>query len=287
MTGCSPRVAAIHDLSGIGRCSLTVIIPILAVMGVEPCPVPTAVLSTHTGGFGDPALFDLTNFVTPCMNHWKQIGVKFDCIYSGFLANEMQTEQVEAFIGAWPEALAVVDPVLGDDGKSYRTCTPALTAKMRGLIKKADLITPNMTEACILLNQEYTAASVGREAARSMLVRLSEKGPRMVVVIGAQVSPGVISNIGYDRSNNSFWRVDCSYTPIRYPGVGDVFSSVLVGGLLTGDSLPLAITRATRFIELAASTAFGYNSPRREGVMLEKSLPWLVQRQICTGYEPL
>lgn len=287
MESCLPRVAAIHDLSGLGRCSLKVILPILAAMGVEPCPVPTAVLSSHTGGFGEPAMNDLTDFVGACMRHWQQLGTKLDCVYSGFLANERQAKQVADFFKAWPGARKVVDPVLGEDGRRYRTCTPGLIESMRALVTKADLITPNVTEADILLRMEYSAASLGRDKARSMLARLSEQGPRQVVITGAQVEPGRLCNIGYDRENSAFWRVDCGFLPVTYPGAGDAFASVLVGGLLTGDSLPLAMARATRFTELAGSTAFGYNTPKREGVLLEKALPWLVQRQTCMGYETL
>ncbi len=287
MTNRSPRVAAIHDLSGFGRCSLSVVLPILAAMGVQPCPVPTAVLSTHTGGFGNPVMHDLTDFVSPCLEHWKTLRIEFDCIYSGFLASERQAAQVEEFIKVWPKALAVVDPVMGDDGKLYRTCTPPLITKMAELVRHADIITPNMTEACILLRESFISASVGRDKARSMLVRLSEKGPQYVVITGAAVVPGKVSNIGYDRGNNAFWRVDCDYVPVSYPGTGDSFASVLVGGLLTGDSLPLAMARASRFVEIAVSTAYGYNCEPREGVMIEKALPWLIERNTIRGYEPL
>lgn len=287
MTSRSPRVAAIHDLSGFGRCSLTVVIPILAAMGVQTCPVPTAVLSTHTGGFGDPAMRDLTDFVTPCLRHWDKLGIDFDCIYSGFLASEQQAAQVSEFIKTWPNALAVVDPVMGDDGKPYRTVTDALISKMSHLVKEADLITPNLTEACMLLREDYTTTAIGRDKARSMLVRLSEKGPSLVVITDVIVTPGKVSNIGYDREHNAFWRTDCGFLPANYPGIGDVFASVLVGGLLTGDSLPLAMSRATRFVEIAVRTAYGYNCEPREGVMIEKSLPWLIEKNTVVDYEPL
>jgi pyridoxine kinase len=256
-------------------------------MGVQPCPVPTAVLSTHTGGFGSPVFEDLTDFVTPCMNHWKSLNIDFDCIYSGFLASERQAEQVGEFIKSWPDALAVVDPVMGDDGKPYKTYSPQLIAKTSELIKSADVITPNMTEVCLLLKEEYSNAPLGRDKARSLLVRLSEKGPDIVAITSAVVVPGKTSNIGYDRASNAFWRVDCDYLPVSYPGTGDIFASVLVGGLLTGDSLPIAIARASRFVELAVNTAYGYNSDRREGVMIEKALPWLMQKGTVTGYVPL
>lgn len=287
MTNRSPRVAAIHDLSGFGRCSLTVVIPVLAAMGVQPCPVPTAVFSTHTGGFGTPAMHDLTDFVTPCMEHWKNLRLSFDCIYSGFLASERQADQVEAFIKTWPDALAVVDPVMGDDGRPYRTYTPDMIRKTAGLVKSADLITPNMTEACILLGDTFTNAALGRDRARSMLVRLSEKGPATVVITGASVMPGKVSNIGYSREGNAFWRVDYDFIPASYPGTGDLFASVLVGGILTGDSLPLAMARASEFVGIAVRTAYGYNSEPRDGVMVEKSLPWLMGNNTITGYEPL
>lgn len=287
MTDRSPRVAAIHDLSGVGRCSLAVVMPILAAMGVQTCPVPTAVLSAHTGGFGDPVLRDLTDFVTPCLDHWKSLKLSFDCVYSGFLASERQAGQVGDFIKAWPDALAVVDPVIGDNGRPYRTLTPPLIAKMSNLVREADLITPNMTEACILLGIQYTAEAIGRDRARSMLVRLSEKGPALVAVTGVSILPGRISNIGYDRAHNAFWRVDCAYLPASYPGTGDVFSSVLVGGLLTGDSLPMAIARASRFVEIASAAAYGYSCDPREGVMVEKALPWLIEQNTIVGYEPL
>lgn len=287
MTDRSPRVAAIHDLSGFGRCSLSVIIPILAAMGVQTCPVPTAVLSTHTGGFGEPVMRDLADFVPACLEHWRKLKIEFDCIYSGFLASENQALDVGEYIKSWPGALAVVDPVMGDNGKSYRTVTPQLISKMCGLVKEADLITPNLTEACILLGDAFVTTALGRDKARSMLVRLSEKGPNFVVITGAAVVPGKISNIGYDREHNAFWRVDCKFLPVSYPGTGDIFASVLVGGLLTGDSLPTAMARASKFVEIAVATAYGYNCEPREGVMLEKSIPWLTGNNTIVGYEPL
>lgn len=287
MVSRSKRVAAIHDLSGFGRCSLTVVIPILSALGVQPCPVPTAVLSTHTGGFGNVCMRDLTDFVTPCLNHWKSLDLDFDCIYSGFLASAEQAFQVEEYIKAWPNALSCVDPVLGDEGKIYKTITKELISKMKELITKADMITPNMTEASILLSEDYNNTPIGRDKARSMLVRLSEKGPSLVIITGVCVVPGRISNIGYDKDNNAFWRVDSELLPINYPGTGDVFSSVLLGSLLTGDCLPLAMARASRFVEIAVSTAYGYNCEPREGIMIEKSLPFLMKENIVTGYTPL
>ena len=125
-----PRVAAIHDLSGFGRCSLTVILPVLSAMKVQVCPVVTAVLSTHTGGLGDVVVQDLTGMLKPTLEHYKRLGIGFECVYSGWLGSEEQVGLCLDYFKAWPDALAVVDPVMGDHGKPYRTSTGAMIAQM-------------------------------------------------------------------------------------------------------------------------------------------------------------
>ena len=125
------RVAAIHDLSGFGRCSLSVIMPTLSAMGIQVCPVPTAILSSHTGGLGEVEFRDLTDFILPCLEHYKRLELEFECIYSGFLGSEEQIDHCLAFIHTYPNALAVVDPVMGDHGKAYRTYTGAMCERMR------------------------------------------------------------------------------------------------------------------------------------------------------------
>lgn len=281
------RVAAIHDMSGFGRCSLTVILPVLSVMGVQACPVPTAVLSTHTGGFGEVSCRDLTDFISPCLRHWRQIGIAFDCIYSGFLCSERQIHNVTEFFEAYPNALKVVDPVMGDHGKAYKTISPEIRAEMASLVAQADIITPNLTEACMLLGTAYPSEPISRHTAKSWLARLSEIGPDTVVITGVPLAEGRIFNLGYDKRHNSYWCVACDYVPVSYPGTGDIYASVLVGSLLTGDSLPLAMERATRFLEVAIKTTYSYGTDPREGVMLESALPWLIGRNILCGYSSL
>jgi pyridoxine kinase len=195
-----PRAAAIHDLSSVGRCSLSVILPVLSVLKVQVCPIPTAVLSTHTGGFGDVSFNDLTGFISESLLHFKRIGINFDCVYSGFLGNEHQIDSVMEFLMSYPKALKVVDPVMGDNGKSYRTCTPALQKGMSKLVSKADIITPNLTEAYMLLNKEYSSLPLDRNDARSMLLKLSEKGPDTVVITSVPITSFGMSNIGFNRS---------------------------------------------------------------------------------------
>ena len=280
------RVAAIHDLSGVGRCSLTVILPVLSAMGVQVCPVPTAMLSCHFG-FGDVVFRVLTDYIPRALENYQELGIDFECIYSGFLGSEEQVDHCLEFFRSYPKALIVVDPVMGDHGKPYKTYTKELQTRMGELVSVADLITPNYTEACILLGEEYSHEPVTRAKAKSMLVRLSELGPKNVVITGLSLATGEIANVGYDRDQNAFWRVTCDYVPVSYPGTGDLYASALIGSLLTGDSLPISMDRATRFAEISIKTTFSYGTETRQGVMLERSLPWLTQREVLKNYQIL
>ena len=282
-----PRVAAIHDLSGFGRCSLSVILPTLSAMKVQVCPVVTAVFSTHTGGLGEVVFRDLTDYLTPTLEHYKRLKLEFECVYSGFLGSLEQIDHCLEYYAAYPDALAVVDPVMGDHGRPYRTYTPEMCRRMKELAAVADLITPNLTEASILLGEEYPSAPLRQFEAKRLVARLSELGPRLVTVTGVELSDGTISNLGYDRDRGDYWRVDCNYVPASYPGTGDIFASVMVGSLLNGDSLPMAIERATRFLEIAIRTTFSYGSDTRYGVMLESCLGWLSTDQTFDRYRLL
>lgn len=281
------RVAAIHDLSGFGRCSLAVILPVLSAMGVQACPVPTAVLSTHTGGLGEVSIRDLTEYIGTALDHYRRLELEFECIYTGFLSNVAQVDLCLSFFETYPKSLFVVDPVMGDHGKAYRTCTPELRSRMSELVKVADIITPNLTEASMLLGEDYTDTPLMSSRAKSMLARLSELGPRHVVITGVHLADGTMSNLGYDRDRGNYWRVDCDYLPVNYPGTGDIFASVLTGGLLTGDSLPIAMNRATTFLELAIKTTYSYNADTRFGVMLETTLHWLTEHTLPSDYHLL
>lgn len=281
------RVAAIHDLSGVGRCSLSVIMPTLSVMGIQVCAIPTAVLSTHTGGYGDVVLNDMTEYIPQALNHYKTAKVDFDCIYSGFLGSERQVDICLDFFKQYPNTLKIVDPVMGDNGKRYKTYTREMCRGMAQLVSAADIITPNLTEASILLGTEYPASVLTLSEVKSMLVKLSGKGPEIVVITSVAMVDGKNCNVGYDRANNAFWRVTYERVPRLYPGTGDLFASVLTGGLLLGDSLPIAISRATDFCEYAIKTTFGYGSEPREGVMLEKCLPMLISNQSFMDYSAI
>lgn len=269
------RVAAIHDLSGFGRCALSVILPVMSAMGIQVVAVPTAILSTHTGGMGEVVLRDLTDFIMPTLEHYRRLELDFEAIYSGFLASEDQIDHCLNFFAAYPKAFAVVDPVMGDHGNLYRTYTPNMQKRMGELVAVADLITPNMTEACLLLGADYTDIPLTRQQARSMLTRLSELGPRQVVITGAQLSGHNSCNIGFDRDRSAYWMVEVDYVPVSYPGTGDLYAAVLTGAIMNGDSLPMAMDRASRFAEIAIKTTFSYGTDTRHGVMLERALPYL------------
>ena len=277
-------VAAIHDLSGFGRCSLSVIMPILSTMGIQCCAVPTAILSTHTA-FDEVVKVDLDNFIEETLRQYKKIGLEFDAVYSGFLATTEQVDHCLKFFSEYKSSLKVVDTVMGDHGKPYRTCTKELCQRMSELVEIADVITPNLTEAAMLLGEDYPL-EISAAQARSWLVRLCEK-VRIAVITGVPLKDGTMTNIGYDRESNGFWRIDWDYVQASYPGTGDIFASVLTGSLLKGDSLPIAMDRATKFAQLAIKHTFSYGTPPRNGVMFEQVLSWLSGNETLSDFKKL
>lgn len=282
----SAKVAAIHDLSGVGRCSLSVILPTMSAQGIQVCPVPTAILSTHTGGFGDVVLRDLTDYISPALEHYKRLDYKFDCVYSGFLASTEQIDHCLEFFEYYKDALKVVDPVMADNGKPYKTCTPELCSRMGELATIADIITPNITEAAMLLGENPLQPDSAMQKIKSYLVRLSELGPK-IVVITSVFSDGRTYNVGYDRGHSKFWRIPYNMINAHYPGTGDVFASVLTGSILRGDSLPIAMNRATAFLERAIKTTYSYSTDSREGIMLESCLDFLITNPTLCDYEQM
>ena len=192
----TPRVAAVHDLSGLGRCSLSVILPVLSVMGVQCCPLPTAVLSAHTAfpAAKSASFLDLTPEMEQGARHWRELGMDFDAIYSGFLGSARQISVLRQFIHDFrrEDTLVLVDPVMGDHGKVYRTYTPEMCRLMGELAAQADLITPNATEAAILLEEDYANAPTTQAGMENWLARLSLDGRRSVVITGVSFAPGTV-----------------------------------------------------------------------------------------------
>lgn len=281
------RLAAIHDLSGFGRCSLSVILPVISTMGIQVCSVPTAVLSAHTGGLGEVVLRDLTDYINAALEHYKKLQIDFECIYTGYLGSVEQIDLCLKYFDEYKNALHVVDPVMGDHGKPYKMCTQDMQNRMHELVQKADIITPNLTEVSILLGEDYINDTLSTSRAKSLLVRLCELGPKYTVITGVFMTDGKLANIGYDKSRSTFWRINCEYVQISYPGTGDIFASILCAGMLKGDSLPIAMDRASKFVELAIKTTYSYGTDPRYGVMLEKCLYWLLGENILGDYKPL
>jgi len=282
-----PRVAAIHDLSGLGRVSLMVVIPILSNMGIQVTPLPTAVLSANTA-YSDFLMLDLTDQMRTFFEHWKKENIKFDAIYSGFLGSAQQINIVKEMIDFYKneDSMVIVDPVLGDEGKAYTPMTNDLINQMKDLICKADIITPNLTEVCLLLDEPYVEYP-GLNQIKEWAVRLSEKGPSRVIITSVhdQHNSNLTSVIAYTKKNQKFWKVSCSYIPASYPGTGDIFTSVLTGSLLQGDSLPIAIDRAVQFTSQAVRTTFGRDYNINEGVLIERVLDCLKSPVMSCSYE--
>ena len=274
----TPRVAAIHDLSGFGRCSLTVAIPILSAMGIQCCPVPTAFLSTHTGGFEGFTFLDMTDELPKVTGHWQSLGLRFSAVYTGFLGSERQIDLVSRFIRTFraPDTLVVVDPVLGDDGQAYRTCTPDLCAGMARLAETADVITPNLTEAAFLLNCSYEDLPRDRSGLEDVVRELSLGGRRSVVLTGVSLTPGATGAMCFDAADGCITAVQTEFVSHPLLGTGDVFASVLTGALVKGASLEESARQAAEFVRQCARRTVAEGLPLREGVDFEPLLGLLV-----------
>ena len=269
------RIAAIHDLSGIGRTSLMAVIPILSTMGFNVCPLPTAILSNHSQ-YPDFSFLDLTEEMPRIIDQWEKLGVTFDAIYTGYMGSPRQIEIVCGFIERFRTAdtLVVVEPVLGDNGHLYSKMTQEMVEEMRRLACRADVLTPNLTEAFALLDRPYKTDCTTEEL-KDLIAELSEMGPDTVIITGVPVpgQSGLTSVIARSKSDLRTWKVTCPYLPAHYPGTGDSFTSVITGSLLQGDSLPIALDRAAQFILQGIRSTFGYRMDNRDGILLERVLP--------------
>ena len=277
----TPRVAAVHDLSGFGRCSLTVVSPVLSAMGVQCCPIVTACLSTHTGGFSGYVTQDLTGLMEATIGHWQDLGLTFDGVYTGFMASVRQMELAARAIDVLkgPGGAAVVDPVMGDHGRRYATYTPEMCQAMKELCAHADVITPNLTEAAFLLDLDYSTLSGSGEEGLELARALSDGGRRSVVLTGASSGEGLVGAACYDRASGCASLVMAPRVEGEYHGTGDIFTSVLTGGLVGGMELEQAAALAARFVSACAGRTRQQDYPRREGVDFEPLLGRLARER--------
>ena len=272
------RVAAIHDLAGIGRCSLTVITPVISAMGIQCCPVPTAILSTHTGGYTGFSFLDMTEELKRYIRHWKELNERFDAIYTGFLGSAEQISLVDNFITDFnhDECLLMVDPVLGDNGKAYATCDAVLCGKMYELAKRADILVPNLTEAAILLGEDYSSAPSDEEGLENWLRRLSDLGPKQIVLTGLNEGKDKLKVAIFDKSVGSAEFLYGTKVGGDYPGTGDIFASVLLGGLLNGGTLSECTRKSMDFVHDSVKFTYEAGTTPREGILVEPMLKYLM-----------
>ena len=275
------KIAAIHDISCYGRAALATIIPILSSMGNQVCPLPTAVLSTHTDGFGKPAIRDLSDFIYETKDHWKRLNLNFQCIYSGYLADPNQVKFVERFIEDFKEddTLIVIDPVMADNGKLYDGMSEKMIEEMRTLIKSADIITPNITEASFLLGKEYKE-SLNEDEIKEYLVGLGDLGPKISIITSVTSSKGneYIDTVLYDREEKMFYTYSHKRINAFYCGTGDAFASLLIGWILRGKSTEKALEKSCNFIAEAIEYSEKFDYPPNEGILLESLLYKLISK---------
>ena len=270
------RVLAVHDISGVGKCSLTVALPIISAAGVECSVLPTAVLSTHTGGFTGFTYRDLTEDIAPMAAHWKSLHIPFDAIYTGFLGSFAQIDLVAAAIGELrgPNTIVAVDPVMADDGKLYTIFDETFPPAMKKLCAKADLILPNLTEAALMLGETYQEGPYEKNYIEGLLHRLAEEIPvRQIVLTGVYFDDRALGAAAYDTAAGTIEYILGEKVPGSYHGTGDIFGSAVVGALTLGRSLPEAVRAAVDFTIASIKWSAAAGTEVRYGGNFEANLP--------------
>jgi pyridoxine kinase len=281
------KIALINDLSGFGRCSLTAAIPVISVLGVQACPLPTAILSAQTG-FNGYYHDDYTTKMNNITDHWFNMGEVFDGIYSGYLANHTQMNNVLYFLDKFhlENSIYLCDPIMGDNGVKFPIFSSELLECMQTLCSKADVITPNLTELCLLCGIDFenlTSYSedvdyTGRITDTSRgLIRKSKRTKTVIVtgIISQSDAKSYIGNLAVTE-NDSYY-VKTPYTGKSFSGTGDLFASVIIGCLVKGISIDTAVDRAVNFLQPAIEEASDNCTDRNHGVLFEKYLGLLME----------
>ncbi len=273
------RALAIHDISGFGKCSLTVALPIISACGVETAVMPTAVLSTHTGGFTGYTCRDLTSDMRPMADHWKSLDLKFDAIYSGYLGSFEQIEIVKSIVKDFKtdNNFFLCDPAMADHGKMYALFSMEFAGKMAELCSLADIIVPNFTEAAFMLGEEFREGPYDKEYVEHLLKKLAELGPKKIVLTGVYFNENELGCACFDTESGE---IDYCLHPILkgvYHGTGDTFASALCGALLNDLELKKAAEIATGFTCGCIKRTLEITPDVRYGVAFEGELPKLMQ----------
>lgn len=268
------RVAAIHDLCGVGKAALTNIIPVLATLGVEVCPVPTMILTTHTGGFGAPGIIKLNGYISKAFRHYKNININFDGIFVGYLGSIANVEETLNLLKPIKNhsTLIVFDPIFADNGIYYSNFDKSYSESLKSIIKYSQIITPNFTEACILSEEEII-----NEASQEELLIISRKlhnlGCENIIITSVPLMDK--SKIGtsiYNGKNDSIELIINDRLEKSYPGTGDIFTSVLIGMMLKKISLNESVRKSCKFVERCIIQSSRYDYPAKEGILLEAVL---------------
>lgn len=282
------KIAVINDLSGFGRCSLTAAISTISVMGVQPCPLPTAILSAQTGY---PSYYcdDYTEKMDFFRREWEKMQVRFDGIYTGFVASEAQIGQIFRFLDTFykEQTFLLVDPVMGDEGKVFKMFTPGLLRQMKELSMRADVVTPNLTELCLLTETDFRKIEASKEkkelleAVGDLAGKLIRLGPRTVVVTGIRFEEKsgerMIGNLAVNESGKKLSAFP--YVGGSFSGTGDLFASITAGGIARGDDIFRLMDLAGEFIEKAMKDSVAGQVERNAGTNYEKYLGMLMERR--------
>ena len=271
------RILTIQDISCLGKCSITIALPVLSAMGVETVILPTAVLSTHTM-FKNFTVKDLTDQLMPIAQHWKSENVHFDAIYTGYLGSAEEIEIAKRVFDMFraDDTLLFVDPVMGDNGRLYPAFDMDYAALNAGLCNGVDIIVPNITEACFMTGTEYREA-YGRDYIVSLLGRLSGLGAGVSILTGVSLSPGKTGVMGYDRRDGTFFEYQNDRVDAAYHGTGDLFSSACVGAVLRGKTLQEAVKIAADYTAHTIRVTLENPDKPWYGVDFEKTLPDLIE----------
>jgi len=272
------RIVTVQDISCLGKCSLTVALPVISAMGVEAAVIPTAVLSTHTM-FSRFTFRDLTDEIPAILDHWAEENFQFDAIYTGYLGSLQQLSLVEDLFCRFDRGstLKIVDPVMADHGRLYTGFTPEFVKAMAKLCGKADIILPNMTEASFMLEVPYTKV-YDRAYIEEMLKKLTGLGAKCAVLTGVSFEEGKVGFMGYDSRTREFFEYYNDRVPAAYHGTGDIFASVVTGGMARGLSLFHALQIAADYTAQCIRVTLEDPKSAAYGVNFEAVIPELVHR---------
>ena len=273
------RIVTIQDISCIGKCSLTVALPVISACGIETAVIPTAVLSAHTA-FSEFTFRDLTDEIESVSKHWEKEGLKFDAIYTGYLGSFRQLELMNGFFERFAsrDTLIFIDPVMGDHGKLYPGFTQDFADSMARLCARADVIVPNLTEACYMLHEEYKESGYDEGYIKNILKRLSDYGAKNTVLTGVSFDDEKLGIMAYNREKDEYISYFTDKVNARFHGTGDVFSSSCVGALIRGQSLEEALKTATDFTVESIKATLRDTDQNWYGVNFEEALPILTNK---------